>query len=891
MAKAWHSFSIEHIFQEVNSGLDGLSQKESERRLEKFGLNELPEKKPVSKLELLFEQIKSPLVYILLIAGVVTLVLGENTDTIVIFGAVILNALVGYFQEVKANQSLDKLRKVLKTKAIAIRDGDEKEIPQGKLVPGDVIFLRAGNKVPADGRVIENCDLRINEAPLTGEWLSAAKTIKIFPEKTSLADRDNMVYMGTVVESGWGKAVVVSTGLGAQIGRVAEVIKETKEKKTPYQRKLSHFSKIVGLVILAIASAIFIEGLVTKHNFVEMFTTSVAVAVAAIPEGLPVAMTVILALGMQRILKKRGLVRKLASAETLGSTSVILTDKTGTLTEAKMEVAGVYTGTKELLGDQLNHRFDGESNHSHVRLLKIAMICNEAFIENLEEPTEKWVIRGRPTEKALLLAGIQFGLSKKEILKREALIDRFLFDPIYKYAACLHRLDDENNVLYAVGSPEVILSSSTYLDSDGQEKELLLSDFDKIKKKIDNLTNSGLRVVAIAYKKTREKEIKKEGENKLGDMVFVGFLSLHDPIRKGTKEVMDVCRRAGMKPIIVTGDHRLTAKKVAEKLGFPVEDKNILEGKELEQMNEKEFERRIREIHVYARVEPKQKLRIVQAWQKRGEVVAMTGDGINDAPALSQADIGVALGSGTDVAKEVSDMVLLTDNFHVIVAAIEEGRAIIDNIRKVITYLLSDSFAEVVLVGVSLLFGLPLPILAAQILWVNLIEDGPMSIALAFEKKEKDTMRQKPRNYSLFLLTNEMKVLIFIIGFLTDVFLLGLFFWLLKYSNYDIVHIRSVIFAGLTIDSLFYIFSCKSLRKNIWQINPFSNKFLILSWVFGIFMLSIAIYVPFFQNLLKTVPLNLFDWGLVLALGAINILLIEVTKYFFISRKIEKKKI
>ncbi len=889
MAKAWHSFSIEQIFQEVGSGFDGLNQKEAERRLKRFGFNRLPEKKPVSRLELLFEQIKSPLIYILLIAGVITLALGEKTDTIVIFGAVILNALVGYFQEVKANQSLSKLRKVLRTKAIVIRNGDEKEIPQGRLVPGDVVFLRAGNKVPADGRVIENCNLRINEASLTGEWLPADKTTNVFPEKTSLADRDNMVYMGTVVESGWGKAVIVSTGTNAQIGRVAEAIKETKEKKTPYQKKLSNFSRIIGLVILFIASAIFLEGIITEHSFVEMFTTSVAVAVAAVPEGLPVAMTVILALGMQRILKRKGLVRKLASAETLGSTSVILTDKTGTLTEAKMEVAGIYTGTRELLGDQLNHKFNGESNHSHVHLLEIAMLCNEAFIENLEKPTEKWIIRGRPTEKALLLAGIRFGLSKKEILKREALIDRFLFDPIYKYAACLHKFNNEENILYAVGSPEIILSSSTYLDNDGQEKELLLSDFDKIKKKIDNLTDSGLRVVAVAYKKTREKEIKKKGENKLEEMVFVGFLSLHDPIRKETKAVMDVCRRAGMKPIIVTGDHKLTAKKVANKLGFPVEDENILEGKELEQMDDMEFERKIRKIHVYARVEPKQKLRIVQAWQKRGEVVAMTGDGINDAPALSQADIGVALGSGTDVAKEVSDMVLLTDNFNVIVAAIEEGRAIIDNIRKVIVYLLSDSFAEVILVGTSLLLGLPLPILAAQILWVNLIEDGPMSIALAFEKKEKDTMKQKPRNYSSFLLTKEMKVLIFIIGFLTDVFLLGLFFWLLKYSSYDITHIRSIIFAGLTIDSLFYIFSCKSLRRNIWQINLFLNKFLLFSWVFGIFMLLIAIYVPFFQNLLKTVPLNLFDWGLVLTLGAINILLIELTKYFFISRRIEKK--
>ncbi|MFH1671377.1 MAG: HAD-IC family P-type ATPase [Candidatus Portnoybacteria bacterium] len=876
MAKVWHSFSIEQAFQEVNSSPEGLSPKEAEKRLKEFGLNDLPEEKPVSKLGLFFEQLKSPLVYILIIAGIITLVLDEKTDTVIIFGAVILNALVGYFQEVKANQSLDKLKKVLKTKAIVFRGGDEKEVAQKNLVPGDLIFLMAGNKAPADARIIDSYDLKINESSLTGEWLPASKHAQALPSETSLADRDNMAYMGTIIESGWGRAIVVETGTSAQIGKVAGTLKKNKEKKTPYQKKLARFSKIIGLVILAIASAIFIEGMVTGGSFVEIFATSVAVAVAAIPEGLPVAMTVILSLGMQRILKRRGLVRRLASAETLGSTSVILTDKTGTLTKAKMEVAGIYTGIGELL--------DGD--HSHAKALKIALLCNEAFVENHEEPTERWIIRGRPTEKALLLAGIQFGLSKKELLKKEPLIDKFLFNPVYKYAASLHRLDGEINILYAIGSPEIILSSSTYLNNNGQEQKLLLSDFEKIEKEVNNLTDSGLRVVAVAYKKTRKQSIDQENkkEKRLNNMVFVGFFALHDPIREETKAVMDICRQAGMRPIIVTGDHKLTARRVAAKLGFEVRDKNILEGKDLDQMDEKEFERKLMDIHVYARVEPAQKLRIVQAWQKRGEIVAMTGDGINDAPALNRADIGVALGSGTDVAKEVSDLVLLTDNFNVIVAAIEEGRAIIDNIRKVIVYLLSDSFAEVILVGVSLFLGWPLPILAGQILWVNLIEDGPMSISLAFEKKEKDTMKQKPENYSLSLLNKEMKVLIFIIGFLTDIFLLGLFFWLLKYSGYDIVHIRSVVFAGLTIDSLFYIFSCKSLRKNIWRINPFSNRFMLISWAFGIIMLLVALYLPFFQNLLKTAPLNLFDWGLVLGLGIINIILIEATKYYFISR-------
>jgi len=887
MEKAWHSFSVEKTFRELKSRPAGLSQEEVEKRLKKFGPNKLPGEKPLSKLRLFLGQLKSPLIYILLIAGIVTLILGEYTDTVVIFGAVLLNTIVGYFQEAKAGQALRELKKILQVKTIVFRSNTEKEVLQKNIVPGDMLFLRAGNKVPADARIVEAHNLRVNESVLTGEWLPAEKTIKVFPKETPLADRDNMVYMGTSVESGWGRATTIGTGLNTEIGRVAQMVKEAKEKKTPYQRKLAHFSKVIGIIIVLICGGIFIEGIITGERFVEMFTTSIAVAVAAIPEGLPIAMTVILALGMQRILKRRGLVRKLASAETLGSTSIILTDKTGTLTEAKMEIAGISAG-RELLGPE---GFKGPSRpnrQSHNLALKIVMLCNESFIENFEEPMEKWIIRGRPTERVLLLAAIQAGLSKKDVEKEQPKIDQLLFDPTYKYAASLHQLDKENNILYLVGSPDKILDMSSYLDINGQKEKLLLADFKKIRDKYEKLTKEGLRIIGVAYRKTKDQKIDKDKEEEIKKMVFVGFYALHDPIRKATKKFMDICREAGMRPIIVTGDHKLTAQAVAEKLGFKLKTKSVLEGKDLAKIPDKEFEKKLKDIQIYARVEPAQKLRIVQAWQKRGEVVAMTGDGINDAPALRQADIGLALGSGTDVAKEVSDLVLLTDNFSIVVAAVEEGRAIIDNIRKVITYLLSDSFTEVILVGISLLFGWPLPVLAAQILWVNLIEDGPMSVFLAFEPKEKDVMKQRPQNYGTFLLTREMKVLIFIIGIVTDLFLLGLFFYLLKYTNYEIPHIRSIIFAGLTVDSLFYIFSCKSLRRNIWHTNPFSNKFLILAWFFGVVMLLAALYLAPLQTLLKTTPLNLFDWSLILGIGLLNIILIEATKYYFITRRLIK---
>lgn len=887
MQKPWHNFSIEKTFRELKARPSGLNEKEAEARTKKFGLNKLPKEKPFSKLRLFLEQFKSPLIYILLIAGIVTLILGEYTDTMVIFGAVLLNTLVGYLQESKASQALKKLKKVLRIKVIVFRQGEEREISQGKLVPGDVIFLRAGYKVPADARIIESHNLRISEAALTGEWLAAEKNEEVLPVGVPLADRDNMAYLGTIIEEGWGKAVVTEIGLKTEIGQLAQMVKEAKEKKTPYQEKLTRFSKVVGLIIVFICLAIFIEGMLTGGKFVEMFTTAIAVAVAAIPEGLPVAMTVILALGMQRILKRKGLVRKLASAETLGSTSIILTDKTGTLTKAKMEVAGIFTGSEALDDKHYLGPLDPKLRlkESHMRALKIVTLCNESFIENLKEPMEKWIVRGRPTEKALLLAGIQAGLSKGELEKEQPKIDQFLFDPDYRYAATLHQLSHQDNILYMVGSPEKILAMSSYLDVDGGQKDLLLTNLKKLNKKCESLTRQGLRLMAVAYRKTKEQKIEPVMEEELKGMVFVGFFALHDPIRKETKRAIQLCRQAGMKPIIVTGDHRLTGQAVAEKLGFKLKEGNILEGKDLVKMSDKEFEKKFKNIQLYARVEPAQKLRIVQAWQKRGEVVAMTGDGINDAPALKQADIGVALGSGTDVTKEVSDLVLLSDNFSIIVAAIEEGRAIIDNIRKVITYLLSDSFTEVILIGVSLLLGWPLPVLAAQILWVNLIEDGPLGICLAFEPKEKDVMKQRPQGQSIPLLTKEMKALIFIIGLITDILLLGLFFWLLKYSGYEIPHIRSIIFAGLTIDSIFYIFSCKSLRRNLWHINPFSNKFLIGAWLFGFLMLLAALYFSPLQDLLRTVPLNSFDWQLILGLGLINIALIEATKWYFITKK------
>jgi len=858
----WHNLSQEQVAEILRTDLEkGLTEKEVKRRQKKFGLNKLPEEKPLSRTKVFLSQFKSPLIYILVIAGVVTLILWEWTDTIVIFAAVFLNTIVGYLQEQKASNALRALKKVLRIRATVQREGKLKEVFQEDLVPGDIIILKTGEKVPADGRIIKSFNLRISEAALTGEWLAAEKNPGVLPEKTPLADRDNMVYMGTIVEDGEGKAVITETGQRTEIGKIAKLVREAKEEKTPYQKKLAHFSKLIAILVALVCFLIFFFGILEGGDFIEMFTTAVAVAVAAIPEGLPVAMTVILALGMQRILKRKGLVRKLVAAETLGSTSVIATDKTLTLTQGKMKVEKIVSRNKNLA-------------------LKIATLCNEAFIENPQDPEIYWKIRGRPTDRALLLAGKEAGFNKYELEKELPKIDEIPFDTQNKFIATLHQTKN-GKILFVSGAPEKIIELSK-IDKKTREK---------LNNELENLTAQGLRVIAVGYKKIAlgsENKIFKKISGKLvniRDLSFSGFIGLKDPLRKEAKRAIQFCKRAGLRPILVTGDHLLTAKAVGKELGLQVKEENIIEGKELDKLSDRELAKKLQKINVFARVEPSHKMRIIEAWQEKNQVVAMTGDGINDAPALKKADIGVALGSGTEVAKEVSDLVLLDDNFSTIVAAVEEGRAILDNIRKVITYLLSDSFTEVILIGSAILTKLPLPVTAVQILWVNLIEDGLPSLALSFEPKEKDLMKLKPIGHEVPLLTREMKVIIFIIGIFTDLILLGLFFWFWgKFGKENITYIRTMIFACLGSNSLFYIFSCRSLRKNIWHINPLSNKLLLLGCGVGFLALIAGLYIPVFQTLLGTTSLRAFDWLIFITLGLINVAAIEGAKYYFITR-------
>jgi P-type Ca2+ transporter type 2C len=874
----WHSFLRQEAIKMLGANLEkGFSEEEVKSRQIKFGKNQLPEEKSLSWLSIFIEQFKSPLIYILLIAGIITFILKDYTDSLIIFSAVFLNAAVGFWQENKTAKTLQELKKVITHQAEVLRDGGLKIIDSRQLVPGDIIILNVGNNVPADARVIESYSLKINESSLTGEWLSIDKNIEALKEKTPLAERKNMVYMGTSIEGGKGKAVVTATGLKTEIGKIAKMLKEVKEEKTPYQKKLSRFAKLVGGVILFICFIIFIVGILREQDIVLMFTTVVAVAVAAIPEGLPVAVTLVFTFGMREIMRKKGLVRKMTAAETLGSTSIIATDKTGTLTEAKMEVAEIKAPFEEKIGDE--ERF---------LVFKIACFCSEAFIENLDKPMEKWIVRGRPTDRALTIAAIQAGLNRKELEGKEPEINEIPFDSIHKYSASLRQDEEGNKTLYFMGAPEVVLAKTKFSRVDGKERIITSEEAEEINQEYLDLTSQGFRVIATAYKSIREGVEENILDENIKDVVLVGFIALHDPIRKNAEKAIQICKEAGMRPIIVTGDHKFTAKVVAEKVGLQIDDKNILEGKDMENLSEEEFGKIFKNIEIYSRVTPEQKLRIVEAWQSAGEVVAMTGDGVNDAPALRKADIGVALGSGTEIAKEASDLTLLTDNFEIIIVAVEEGRRIIDNIRKIVTYLLTGGFTELTIIGFSVVFHLPLPVLPGQILWKNLVESTPPSLALAREKKEKNIMERKPESADLPLMNGEMKFLIFVIGILTNFILFGLFIWLLKdplYGPGKIDHIRTIMFTALTIDSFFSIFSFRNLKKNVWEYNPFSNYYLNLAALIGLILILVAIYLPFLQIILKTVPLGIFDWFILTLYGVVDTSLIEAAKWYYIHKR------
>lgn len=879
----WYTKSISQTYAALHTTEAGLSGTQAKKRLKKYGKNLLPHaKNRTTLLKIFLDQWKSPLIIILVIAGIVSGLLEEFTDMILIFITVLVNASVGFAQEAKANKALEQLEQMITYRAQVLRDKKKVQISAEELVPGDIIYLEAGDKIQADGRIISYNEFTVKEAALTGESEPVKKTARTYTKELSLGDRKNMVFRGSIVIQGSAVVVVTDTGANTQIGKIAMLVKDTKDEQTPLQVQMSRLGKLLGVIVVSIAVLIFIIGIFFRSNIygvLELFETAVAVAVAAIPEGLVISLTVILAIGMQRILKKNALVRKLVAAETLGSVSVIAVDKTGTLTEGNMTLTKIVTAENEYIVD---------ATHTHqitpdiLQALQSSIIVSNAVIDAQDDHT----IFGDSTEVALLGAGLIFDIDKRQLDKTYTRLDEIPFDSKKKYMATLNETPDGMHV-YCKGAPEVVLADCTHLLKDGKSVAMTVKMREKISKQLIALTQEGYRVLAVT-RRDADNNTKNLADFELTNMVFLGFMCIIDPIRSEVKETLKIARDAGIRVVMITGDHADTARAIAKKIGLPIRADAVMTGQELMQLSKAQLARSIDRISVFARVEPEHKIQIVQAFQERGDVVAMTGDGVNDAPALKGADIGVALGSGSDVAKEISDVVLLDDSFSTIVVAVEEGRTIYHNIKKIVLYLMAGSSAEVILISLSLLMGLPLALLPAQILWVNIILDSFPNMALAFDRGEKEDMLLPPRKRNAPLIDHEMKVMILNISIISNIVLFSLYLYLYAVGN-DIDHIRTIIFAALAACSLMYIYSVRSMRHHLWEHNLFDNKYLNGAILLGWVMLVLAIYVPPLQILLGTMPLNVVDWGLVLAFGGLNIVLIEIVKSILLVKNNKKK--
>ncbi len=774
----------------------GLSTSDVKELLKKFGQNKLPEKPPPSDLKIFLEQLKSPLVYVLFAAGIVTLVLGHLSDTWIIMFAVVVNTILGFVQERKANKALEALKKLVHPTSEVIRDGKTVKIDASEIVPGDIVILNTGSKIPADGVLIHASRFFVNEAVLTGESSSIEK------------DTKDTVFMGTVVASGRGMMKVEHTGSDTQIGKIAKQVQEPSDD-TPLKRQLEKLSKQLSLLVFILTLAVFVIGVIRGKNLSEIFATSVALAVSAIPEGLLVGLTVVLAIGMQRILAKKGLMRNLVSTETLGSVTVICTDKTGTLTKGKVKVTE-YIGNEEDLVMQ-------------------SIIAND-----MDDP--------------IVIAAYEWANSSKAknesievYAKKHSRLDSIPFSSSDRFFASLNN-GKKTNTLFVNGAPEFILDWSNLTKT--QKTEL--------KQKIDELSGKGRRLVGYARKSVPSKKDKISKNDVVKDLEFVGILSFSDPVREGVKQAFEKTTKAGIETIVITGDYSQTAVHVMKELGIEVSNSEIMVGSELSKLTDRELRKRLKNdghlgIKLFARTTPDQKLKIVKALKENGEIVAMMGDGVNDAPALKKADIGIVVEEATDVAKETADMVLLDSSFETIVAAVEEGRGIFDNIRKILLYLMSDAFGAIVAVVGTILFNLPLPVTASQILWINLISDGFPDLALTVDPKAGDLMQRPPRRADEPIMADWMKALIAIISFVTGVITLGMFIYYLRLTG-DETFARSVAFLTLGLNSLVFVFSVRTLSKPFWKSNPFKNNWLNLA-VFGGLLLQ---FVPYATNSTRT---------------------------------------
>lgn len=892
METPWYHKSIDEVCRELDTDPKrGLSSQEARIRLEKYGPNELAQKKGPSIFQMFLEQLKDYMVIILLIASVISIFLGEITDSLIIIAIVIINACLGVFQEYRASKALEALKKMSAPNAKVLRDGETLTIPSRELVPGDVVILETGDYMPADLRLISTVNLKVEEAALTGESVPVEKHADaVFEGEVALGDQKNLGFMSTVITYGRGAGVVTKTGMNTVIGGIAAMIQEAEEEDTPLQKKLKQMGKLLGTGCLVICALVFVLGLARGEEVLHMFMTAISLAVAAIPEGLPAVVTIVLAIGMQRLVKRNAIMKKLHAVETLGGTTVICSDKTGTLTQNQMTIVKMYIPGREISVEGEGYKpvgrmyegdkpIDLEREPALRRLLEVQALCNDARLENQAGgAAEEWRIVGDPTEGAMIVAAAKAGIGREEINGRYPRINEIPFDSARKLMTTFHRTNEGPVLACTKGAPDILIERCTkIMRGDGTIEPITDEDKSAVLEENHKLASEALRVLAMAFKELEAVAEDPTSEEYEKDLVFCGLVGMIDPPRPEAIEAVKICKTAGIRVVMITGDYKDTAAAIARQLGIIDESSRVLDGAELNKLSEEEFAEAVKTVNVYARVSPEHKVRIVQTIKKHGNIAAMTGDGVNDAPALKRADIGIAMGiTGTDVTKESADMIITDDNFASIVSAVEEGRVIFSNIRKFVFFLMSCNVGEVIIIFVSMLLGWPIPLLPIHLLWVNLLTDAFPALALGTEKMEPGLMQQKPRDPQAAIIDKSMIVSIIVQSAVMTAAILGSFY--IGWTSGGEVLGRTYALMTMCLSEILRAYTCRSEKHTAFKLGFFGNSKLNLATIGCLFLLVIIVLVPGLRDIFSLAKLSLHDWDWIVGLCVLPFVFGELTK-------------
>ena len=869
----------------------GLSDFDASGRVAVFGKNVLPKQKKLSRTKLFFQQFRNPLIYIVIIAASVSYVIGHVIDAWFIIFVVFLNAIVGFFQENKAENSLEKLQNSMQQYVRVIRGGQKKKILAEDIAVGDIVDMIAGDRIVADGRIINVTELHVNESVLTGEWHDVEKTVDIMEGHKIISDQKNMVFAGTSVTQGHGLCVVTATGIDTEIGKISGFVKETQQAQTPLQKKFAHLSIVIGAAIFAAIMVFAVIGIVRGQSFQEIFIASTALTVSAIPEGLLPAITIVLIFGMRRLAHQYALVRKLNASETMGAITVICSDKTGTLTKGVMGVSHILTGANELFDFEDGHitrRAKHKDLMGHVKALQIAAIVNDAYVENPSDAMNPPIVHGRPTDRALLMAAVQVDIDVDTYRAQYPLIDQEFFKSESKYAVRVHGLDHDKVRIMMLGAPEQVLSRVAFIDVHGVRMPFNSEEGRRLMQTFEELTGKGLRVLACGERVlTRETYDRLSKEDRYDALSLVGYIALQDPLRSDVEESLKKAECAGIRLIVITGDHAVTARSIMAELGHNVSDRSICIGEDVDHMSDAQLKERVQYTKIFARVLPEHKIRIVRALQANGEVVAMVGDGINDAPALKASDVGISIGEGADIAKEVSDIVLLNSSFSTIIKAIEQGRVIYENIRRILIYLIADDFSELFVFFCAMIFGWPLPLLAMQILWINVIEDSFPNIALTTEYDSKNLMNEPPRNPQDPIISQAYKKFIGIVFVVSGVSA-TVVFWIIHTITNDIAVTRTATFALIAFDSLIFVYVVRGMRQYIFRKSIFDNMYVNGAVIISFLLLLLGVYMPFLARILGTTPLDMSLWVVIFCVSMIEMMIFEMSKGILLIRPVRR---